>query len=83
MTTYRELSALASLVLLAAIAAGCAGEAATFHKDFGGPGPGDVYREYTYGRRFGQVDPEATNPGAMTMMAMNRPTTHSTVSPPS
>ncbi len=28
-----------------------------------GPVPGDIFREYTYGRRFGEVDPGAKRPG--------------------
>jgi len=31
----------------------------------GGPRPGDVYREYTWTRRFHECDPEATNEGAL------------------
>ena len=34
-----------------------------------GPKEGDIYREYTYARRFGEVDPKATAPRAQGMKA--------------
>jgi len=52
------------VVFLLAVISGCASEALMDKQWPMGPGPGDVYREYTYARRFGEVDPEAPNPAA-------------------
>ena len=66
---HGPLRAVVPVLPASVFAAGCANEAASFHKEFGGPGPGDVYREYTYGRWFGQVSPDATSDGAKEMRA--------------
>jgi len=58
---------LISVIVMAALVAGCATEASTFHKTLGGPGPGEVFREHTYARRWGEVDPEGTSEGAKGM----------------
>jgi hypothetical protein len=63
---------LVSLILMTALIAGCATEASTFHKTLGGPGPGDVFRERTYAHRFGEVDPEGTSEGALSMRPRSR-----------
>ena len=55
------------IVMSLAVIAGCAAEPGLAKQWPMGPGPGDVYRAYTYARRFGEVDPEGTSDGAIGM----------------
>jgi len=54
-------------VICLAVVAGCAADAGPVKQWPMGPGPGDVYREFTYARRFGEVDPKSTSDGAVKM----------------
>jgi len=56
------------IVMCLAILVGCAAEAVPVRQWPMGPGPGDVYRDYTFSRRFGEVDPGATHEGAAGMV---------------
>jgi hypothetical protein len=65
------IEAIAAMALVTALV-GCAGPSGLEKTWPMGPGPGDVYREYTYARRWGEVDPNATNEGAAEMIAHAR-----------
>ena len=55
------------VVMSLALITGCATQSGLDKKWPMGPGPGDVYREHTYARRFGEVDPKGTSDGAISM----------------
>ena len=55
------------VVMSLAVIAGCVAEPGRQKQWPMGPGPEDVYRDHTYARRFGEVDPEGTSDGAMAM----------------
>jgi hypothetical protein len=58
----------ARLVVMSwAVIAGCAAAPGLEKQWPMGPGPGDVYRDHTYARYFGEVDPKGTSEGAIAM----------------
>jgi len=55
-----------ALLLILLLLAGCGVDLAAIRPE-PGPQPGEVFREFTYARRFGEVDPQARHPSAQEM----------------